>query len=75
MASLEDNLTASQPALQSASINIEELQALLSSSSIISQSFLRLAFTVLDHYVVAQLIIVIPSYCAIFRLGLALWDS
>ncbi len=69
---LEENLAASRADQQSTERQLEELRALLPNSSIISHSFLRRAFTVWGHVLVAQLMIAIPIYCLVFAVTLGL---
>ncbi|MBC7260186.1 MAG: hypothetical protein H5T65_13205 [Chloroflexi bacterium] len=60
---LEENLAASQAALQTVASQVNEIRALIPNSGIVSPSFLRRAFTIWGHYFVAQLLIAIPIYC------------
>ena len=56
--------------LQINSIDIEGINKRVPDSNIISPNFLKRAFTVWGHYVVAGFIIAIPMFCIMMALAL-----
>lgn len=56
--------------LQINSIDIEGISKRVPDSNIISPNFLKRAFTVWGHYVVAGFIIAIPMFCIMMALAL-----
>ena len=67
---LEDNNSLLKRQLSDQQTNMSVVRNELPNTSLLSPSFLKRAFTVWGHYVVAQLIIVVPIYIFIALINL-----